>query len=156
MRLISALAYCTVAALANANGETDLHLSGDVAKLSFGPNKNCVLTYKAGPPEVLETSCPIVPAPPPPSAPSPLSPLPPAIPPPHSPPLTLAEMLNGQPVEFTHFDPIYITSDPPGTLKNTEAAYGTNYNNGRANVPIPPDSRIGVQWKAHSSGGACL
>jgi len=60
-----------------------LHLAGDTAQLHLGPNMECTLELKPGPPPYLESSCPILAPPPlPPSSPSPpSSPVPPLMPP---------------------------------------------------------------------------
>lgn len=61
-----------------------LHLATPDAKLHLGPNMECTIELKAGPPPYLESSCPIDAPPPGPSTPPP--PPPPAAPPPESPP----------------------------------------------------------------------
>ena len=62
-----------------------LHLSGDSAKVHFGPNMECTLELVPGPPAYLASNCPINAPPPAPSSPPPPPP-PPSRPPSEPPP----------------------------------------------------------------------
>jgi len=46
---------------------TGLAITDANAKIAFGPNSECILEYKPGPPPYLESNCPIVSPPPSPS-----------------------------------------------------------------------------------------
>lgn len=65
-----------------ASNPKGLHISDEAAQLHFGPNRECTIELKAGPPPYLESNCPIQAPPPHPAAP----PSPPPSAPPSSPP----------------------------------------------------------------------
>jgi hypothetical protein len=75
-----------LAALGQSSPPTGLHLSGSDAKIHFGPNMECTMVYRPGPPPYLESSCPINAPPPGPSPPPSLPPSLPPLSPPFAPP----------------------------------------------------------------------
>ena len=74
-----------------ANPAKGLHLSDDDAQILLGPNKECTIEYKPGPPPRLESTCPIEWPPP---SPQPSVPPAPLAPPPAVPPVPCAQLLN--------------------------------------------------------------
>ena len=76
-----------------ASNPKGLHISDEEAQLHFGPNRECTIELKAGPPPYLESNCPIQAPPPHPAAPpSPPPSAPPSSPPP---PVVYAYVLGG-------------------------------------------------------------
>ena len=76
-----------------ASNPKGLHISDEEAQLHFGPNRECTIELRAGPPPYLESNCPIQAPPPHPAAPpSPPPSAPPSSPPP---PVVYAYVLGG-------------------------------------------------------------
>ena len=114
---------------------TGLHLSANDAKVLFGPNQECVLEFKPGPPPYLQSSCAINAAPPfPASPPPPPTPVSPSPSPPPARPLPFVTAYTavvttiagdgteqeldgiGTSARFTHMGSIWMTTSPDGQM----------------------------------------